>query len=451
MSIELRILGGARSGYAATFHKSVIAIGRHPMSDLKFDPKQDLDVSTRHGEIRYVDGRYTIYDAQSTNGTFVNGHRVTPGGVKELNDNDVIAFGAQGPKVTVRIAGKAKTPHTPPQAPDTHRAGLPTAYSPARKRTTGERVAIAVKEQTQKLRIAIVIVIVVLGGGAAGVALKSVQAANASRAQMEQLIADHAKVRQELLAKLPSDSVLIGTLRRRSDSLERIARDARGAQQAPAAEQLRLNHDLQLKFNAMDPTSIVASNAKAIVLITTQVGGKPNEATGFVVSPSGLVVTNRHVVLDSLGNRASRIFVKLAKNSGTRRAHVVRVATDSSVDLALLQIDGAGPFSAVRGVATSVDAAAGAAILTLGFPYGTDLPMEDATVDPSLTMGTVSRAIKDLLQIDSFASKGASGSPVFDSHGHVIGVVWGGQKDAGGRIVYAVPADRITELVRAGR
>jgi S1-C subfamily serine protease len=66
-------------------------------------------------------------------------------------------------------------------------------------------------------------------------------------------------------------------------------------------------------------------------------------------------------------------------------------------------------------------------------------------------MGTVSRAIKDLLQIDSFASKGASGSPVFDSHGHVIGVVWGGQKDAGGRIVYAVPADRITELVRAGR
>jgi S1-C subfamily serine protease len=73
--------------------------------------------------------------------------------------------------------------------------------------------------------------------------------------------------------------------------------------------------------------------------------------------------------------------------------------------------------------------------------------MEGAVVDPSLTMGAVSRSLKDLLQIDSWAAFGASGSAVFDTHGHVIGVVWGGQRGAGGRIVYAVPADRITEML----
>ena len=34
----------------------------------------------------------------------------------------------------------------------------------------------------------------------------------------------------------------------------------------------------------------------------------------------------------------------------------------------------------------------------------------------------------DILQIDAFASHGSSGSPVFDGHGHVIGVVYGGAK-----------------------
>src|SRR5205823_1644845 len=70
MAIELRILSGARTGYSESFDKSVIALGRHPLSDFRFDPKQDLDVSTRHGEIRALDGRYAIYDANSTNGTF---------------------------------------------------------------------------------------------------------------------------------------------------------------------------------------------------------------------------------------------------------------------------------------------------------------------------------------------------------------------------------------------
>jgi S1-C subfamily serine protease len=429
------------------------------MSDLKFDPTQDLDVSTRHGEIRLVAGRYTVYDAKSTNGTFVNGQRVAPGGVRELSDNDVVMFGAQGPSVAVRIfdgaapmtrvstsAASAPSVATAPRVvatPD------PLTATTRRSRTTGERVALAVAEQTRKLRLIVAAAVVVLGGAAGLVFYRSSRVAAQSRAQIDQLVAANSKLQTEFETKLQGDTALTNSLRRRADSLARIAREATGAQLATATAQLRANHDLQRKLSEMDPAAIVAKNKNAMALITTRNGSGQSEATGFVVSPTGLVITNRHVVIDSLGNRVSSVFVRLAGSSGVHRAQVVRVAEDS-VDLAVVQIEGTGPFPSVR-VAPRVDAAPGEAVVTLGFPYGTDLPMDNATVEPSLTMGKVSRSITDLLQIDSFASQGASGSPVFDAHGHVVGVVWGGQKGAGGRIVFCVPADRITELVKAGR
>jgi S1-C subfamily serine protease len=55
------------------------------------------------------------------------------------------------------------------------------------------------------------------------------------------------------------------------------------------------------------------------------------------------------------------------------------------------------------------------------------------------------------VQIDAFASHGSSGSPVFDAHGHVIGVVWGGAPNTAGRIVFATPADQIAALLAAER
>jgi S1-C subfamily serine protease len=125
----------------------------------------------------------------------------------------------------------------------------------------------------------------------------------------------------------------------------------------------------------------------------------------------------------------------------------VRAAENSGIDLALLQIDAAGQYPAVRGIAPSVDISEGGAILSLGFPLGTDTPMEGAMAKTTLTLGTVSKSVSDVLQIDSYASHGSSGSPVFDAHGHVVAVVYGGPTEAAGRIVYAVPATHINELL----
>src|SRR6185503_4658499 len=208
MPIELRILGGARAGHVESFEKNDIALGRHPLSDLRFDAKLDLDVSTRHGEIRLVDGRYAVYDAQSTNGTFVNGKRVSPGGLRELHDNDVIMFGPQGPSVLVHI-GRVTAPikKTPPSVPspsiynsaelETTSPSLPVSAEAPRQRrpNTGERVAIAVAQQTRRLRVALIVLVLVLSGSAGAVIYKSSRDSAANRAQIDSLLAENAQVR----------------------------------------------------------------------------------------------------------------------------------------------------------------------------------------------------------------------------------------------------------------
>ncbi len=62
------------------------AIGRDPQNDIVLD---DRPVSRKHAEIRLRLGRYTLYDLQSTNGTFVNGRRIAE---VVLSDGDRITI-----------------------------------------------------------------------------------------------------------------------------------------------------------------------------------------------------------------------------------------------------------------------------------------------------------------------------------------------------------------------
>jgi hypothetical protein len=62
-------------------------IGRDPQSDIVV---HDRRVSRKHAEIRLRLGRFTLYDLQSTNGTYVNGRRVTE---VVLADGDRVSIG----------------------------------------------------------------------------------------------------------------------------------------------------------------------------------------------------------------------------------------------------------------------------------------------------------------------------------------------------------------------
>jgi S1-C subfamily serine protease len=93
----------------------------------------------------------------------------------------------------------------------------------------------------------------------------------------------------------------------------------------------------------------------------------------------------------------------------------------------------------------------GAQVAIIGYPLGTETPMEGSGTKiiarSTLVAGTVSKHLDDVLQVDAYAGEGSSGSPVFAPDGRVIGVVYGGAREAAGRIVYAVPADKIAALI----
>jgi hypothetical protein len=74
-----------------------ITVGRDPKNDIVLD---DRRVSRRHAEVRLRLGRYTLYDLQSTNGTFVNGRRIAE---MVLSDEDRISIG--GAELVVRLEG----------------------------------------------------------------------------------------------------------------------------------------------------------------------------------------------------------------------------------------------------------------------------------------------------------------------------------------------------------
>jgi pSer/pThr/pTyr-binding forkhead associated (FHA) protein len=64
---------------------------------------EDSEVSRRHASIRPVDGQLEISDLGSTNGTFVNGARVTE--ARLLGDGDVVRIGRTSLVVDLPASG----------------------------------------------------------------------------------------------------------------------------------------------------------------------------------------------------------------------------------------------------------------------------------------------------------------------------------------------------------
>lgn len=139
--------------------------------------------------------------------------------------------------------------------------------------------------------------------------------------------------------------------------------------------------------------------------------------TGFVVSASGHIVTNNHVINGCVGD--------LKGNLTGEVAMVLRiVSTDTNNDLALLQAPSTATF---KDFARIRDRSfhSGDSVVAIGFPYH-GLLSSDFTV----TTGIVSslsgmRNDTRFLQISAPVQPGNSGGPLFDTSGQIVGVVTG--------------------------
>jgi pSer/pThr/pTyr-binding forkhead associated (FHA) protein len=72
-SAVLVVRRGPNVGERYLLDRDVTRAGRHPDSDIFLD---DITVSRRHAEVHRLDGRYTVRDTGSLNGTYLNRERI---------------------------------------------------------------------------------------------------------------------------------------------------------------------------------------------------------------------------------------------------------------------------------------------------------------------------------------------------------------------------------------
>ncbi len=105
---------GAHAGRVVTFEKDVITFGRLPTCDVAFDARADIDASAQHAEVRREQGAWYVLDANSRNGTWLNGQRVSRAA---LASGDELELGRGGPRLRVEIAQPVTGPmEAPPRA-----------------------------------------------------------------------------------------------------------------------------------------------------------------------------------------------------------------------------------------------------------------------------------------------------------------------------------------------
>jgi S1-C subfamily serine protease len=440
MGLALHIASGSRAGQRATFTQSVIVAGRHPDSELRFDAQRDLDVSTRHAEFRSDGDTWIVRDLGSTNGTFVNGRKISASTV--LGVGDVVSLGAEGPRVEIIAIGAVDESALP-------RTELRSSQGTPRP-STQERVAIAVAKETGTLKRFVIGLAVVAIGGVALLAWMNQRAAADSRATIARLLAQSDSINALLQRTIASASdrqagldslgrilqserqALARALQRGGGNVDQITRDL-------SALDRRANQALAL--GGANYRAIADENTRAVAsIVIEQPNGKPYAGTAFGISPGGLLVTNRHLILDDSGRAPNRIAVRFSgENNRYVAAHLVRVVNEH--DLAFVQIANDGAYPAVKGIAPSTNVAAGDPVAAIGFPLAN--AMTGGTKHAGMFTGMVNKVITDTLLVDVYSAPGASGSPVFDARGYVIGVLFGTLTESGGRIITLVPSSAL--------
>jgi serine protease Do len=165
---------------------------------------------------------------------------------------------------------------------------------------------------------------------------------------------------------------------------------------------------------------------------------QPRQAagSGFIVSPDGYIVTNRHVV-----DGATKVKVSF---DDQEEIDAEIKGTDERTDIALLKIEAKKPLTVVK--FAQKQPRVGDWVLAVGNPFG---------LGGTVTAGIVSALARniggpyDYMQIDAAVNHGNSGGPAFNLEGDVVGVNTAIYSPTGGNvgIAFAVPAETVQKVV----
>jgi serine protease Do len=169
--------------------------------------------------------------------------------------------------------------------------------------------------------------------------------------------------------------------------------------------------------------------------------------SGFIIDPSGLVVTNNHVI-----EGADEISVILQDDT---RLKAELVGRDPKTDLAILRVKSKKKLPYVK-LGNSDKSRVGDWVVAIGNPFG---------LGGTVTAGIISARARninagpydDFIQSDASINKGNSGGPMFNMAGEVIGINTAIYSPSGGSvgIGFAIPANLakpiIAQLTKYGR
>jgi S1-C subfamily serine protease len=230
------------------------------------------------------------------------------------------------------------------------------------------------------------------------------------------------------------------------------------AQQEPAQPGSPLRPVNPNTGGSLNTSAIAAKVDPAIVDINTVVGSGQAAGTGQIITSSGEILTNNHVV-----DRSTSIQVTIAGRSQTYTAHVIGV--DPSADVAVIQVDGVTGLPTVS-FASSSSVKVGDAIVALGNALGQggtpDVSQGSITaLDQTITAsegGSKSEQLSGMLQSDASIYPGDSGGPIVNSAGQVVGMITAGDvqgfRSSASTVNYAIPSDTIlsvVNLIRSGQ
>lgn len=205
------------------------------------------------------------------------------------------------------------------------------------------------------------------------------------------------------------------------------------------------------------PNGSTATTASfsGIVDINTELGYQNGMAagTGMVLTASGEVLTNNHVI-----DGSTKITVTAVDTGRSYTAHAV--GTDPTDDVAVIQLEGASKLSTVT-TATASTVAVGDAVVAVGNAGGrggtpSSVSGSVVAVGQSITAsdenGANAETLTDLIEIDAPIEAGDSGGPLFNDSGQVIGMDSAAQVSGRSRVQataavgYAIPVDKALAL-----
>jgi serine protease Do len=161
--------------------------------------------------------------------------------------------------------------------------------------------------------------------------------------------------------------------------------------------------------------------------------------TGFIVDPSGMIVSNFHVA-----GKATKITVTLADG---RKFPAKLLGGDEKTDIAVLTIDADKPLPFVA-FEDATKVRVGESVMAVGNPFG---------LGGTVTTGIVSARGRDIqsgpfdnyIQTDAAINRGNSGGPLFDMDGKVIGINTAIFSPSGGSVGlgFAIPSSIAQPIV----